>query len=79
MLSNNSMEKNEMTAAPRPIPHLRAAGVSLVVDLSHPAPAVLHWGRDLGDVPQSTLEALRDTAETARLHNAPDSARRSAR
>jgi len=58
------------------IHHLRAAGVSLVLDLSRDAPAVLHWGGDLGPLPESALESLRLTAQTALLHNAPDLARR---
>ena len=40
--------------------HLRAAGVSLVLDTSGGRlPRVLHWGADLGDVPAAELEALR--------------------
>lgn len=43
------------------IVHLRAAGVSLVLDTSGPAlPRVLHWGGDLGDVTARDLAALPD-------------------
>ncbi len=65
-----------MSSAPHRMSHLRAAGVSLVVDTDSEAPSILHWGRDLGALSQEALEALRLTASTARLHNAPDAARR---
>ena len=49
-----------MTAPATDLLHLRAAGVSLVLDCSgHLLPRVLHWGADLGDVPGSELDALR--------------------
>ncbi len=38
--------------------HLRAAGVSVVVDLRAGVPAILHWGADLGDVDADDLDAL---------------------
>jgi alpha-galactosidase len=75
-MSNNSTEKDAMSSAPHRIHHLRAAGVSLVIDLTAGVPSVLHWGRDLGSVAEGDLEALRLTAGTALLHNAPDRARR---
>ncbi|MCS5735281.1 alpha-galactosidase [Herbiconiux daphne] len=56
--------------------HLRASGVSLVVDTAGGRAEILHWGRDLGELDERALDALRATAGTARLHNAPDSARR---
>ena len=38
--------------------HLRAAGVSLFLDARGTAvPAVLHWGRDLGDLDPAALAA----------------------
>jgi alpha-galactosidase len=41
------------------IHHLRAAGVSLLVDARGTAmPAVLHWGRDLGDLTADQAEAV---------------------
>ncbi|MCS5497758.1 alpha-galactosidase [Cnuibacter physcomitrellae] len=70
------MEKTRMRPSPHRLTHLRAAGVSLVVDIGSDAPAVLHWGRDLGDLSEESLEALRLTDSTARLHNAPDLPRR---
>lgn len=40
--------------------HLRAAGVSLLLDVEGDRlPRVLHWGADLGDVPGGELAALR--------------------
>jgi alpha-galactosidase len=40
--------------------HLRAGGVSLVLDVAGDRlPRVLHWGADLGDAPASELETLR--------------------
>ncbi|GEK22726.1 alpha-galactosidase [Cellulomonas xylanilytica] len=49
------------TAAPSPdVLHLRAEGVSLVVDLSGGTlPRILHWGRDLGDLDAAGLDAAR--------------------
>ncbi|WP_265520332.1 alpha-galactosidase [Oerskovia flava] len=39
--------------------HLRAAGVSLVLDTRGPLlPRVLHWGADLGDVPDAELDEV---------------------
>ena len=65
-----------MSPAPHRLTHLRAAGVSLVVDTTGGIPSVLHWGRDLGPLTEVALEALRLTAQTAALHNAPDIPRR---
>ena len=65
-----------MSAASPRLTHLRASGVSLVLDLSDGVPSVLHWGNDLGELSPSALEALSLTAQTAVLHNAPDVARR---
>ena len=45
--------------------HLRAAGVSLVLDLAAGLPRVLHWGADLGDLPGAALDALRLAARSA--------------
>jgi len=46
--------------------HLRAAGVSLVVDAVPPGlPRVLHWGRDLGDLTAESLVAFRDASTPA--------------
>jgi alpha-galactosidase len=54
---------------------LRADGVAVVVDLSGPVPAVLHWGQDLGPLSQADLEALRESGRTAHGPNTPDSER----
>lgn len=49
-----------MTTAAPDLLHLRAAGVSLVLDVSGDLlPRVLHWGADLGDVSQAELVELR--------------------
>jgi alpha-galactosidase len=56
--------------------HLRAAGVSLVLDLGGPLPSVLHWGGDLGDLSPADLETVREGGGAARLANSPDSPRR---
>ncbi|WP_211247560.1 alpha-galactosidase [Cryptosporangium arvum] len=59
-----------------PIALLRAAGVSLVLDLAGPVPAVLHWGADLGELDRADLEALRLTGVTEVPHNSPEVPRR---
>ncbi|MFJ5102139.1 alpha-galactosidase [Streptomyces sp. NPDC088554] len=56
--------------------HLRAAGVSFVVELLDPLPRVLHWGEDLGELTDEDLAALALTAEGAVLNNALDEPRR---
>jgi len=38
--------------------HLRAAGVSLVIEVRGGLPAVVHWGHDLGDLGPDDLAAL---------------------
>lgn len=58
------------------IVQLRAAGVSLVLDLAWPVPSVLHWGADLGELDTVELEALRAAATIEVPNNAPDLARR---
>ncbi len=46
--------------------HLRAAGVSLVLDArGASAPTVVHWGSDLGDLDANVLAALADAAVPA--------------
>jgi alpha-galactosidase len=48
------------------IHHLRAAGVSLVLDSrGAAAPAVVHWGRDLGALSDEQLEMLADAVTPA--------------
>ena len=43
--------------------HLRAAGVSLVLDARGPSlPRVLHWGADLGDLSDADLASLATVA-----------------
>ena len=46
--------------------HLRAAGSSLLLDArGRRVPAVVHWGRDLGDLDQGALAALTDAVVPA--------------
>ena len=48
------------------IHHLRAAGVSFVLDArGTAAPAVMHWGRDLGALSEVDLHALAEATEPA--------------
>ncbi|MGI4896275.1 MAG: alpha-galactosidase [Janthinobacterium lividum] len=50
--------------------HLRAAGVSLVLEVAVDAlPAVVHWGGDLGDVSAAVLADLVVSGRTARANN----------
>ncbi len=47
------------TAVPSALLHLRASGVSLVLDLTEGRlPAVVHWGADLGDTTAADLATL---------------------
>ncbi|MBO3103873.1 alpha-galactosidase [Cellulomonas fengjieae] len=51
-----------MTAAddaPTDLVHLRASGVSVVVDLAGALPRILHWGSDLGALDATGLAAVR--------------------
>lgn len=53
--------------------HLRASGVSLVLDCRAPRlPRVLHWGQDLGDLRADDLLALAAAAAPAVVPNALD-------
>ncbi|PZG18164.1 alpha-galactosidase [Nonomuraea aridisoli] len=54
---------------------LRAAGVSLVLQVVEPIPRILHWGADLGDLDAAARSALALTSVPATLNNAPDDAR----
>ena len=54
---------------------LRAAGVSLVLDLVGVMPQVLHWGADLGDLGPEGVDALRESGVTARVANSPETPR----
>lgn len=55
--------------------HLRAAGVSFVVELRAPLPRILHWGEDLGELTDEGLAALGLTADGVALNNSLDEAR----
>ncbi len=53
--------------------HLRAAGVSIVLDCRGPRlPRVVHWGADLGDLDRNTLENLVLADVPAVVSNVPD-------
>lgn len=61
--------KTPINAAAEGLVHMRAAGVSLVLDLRGSGlPAVLHWGADLGDLTQEELSRL---AEAVTMPNMP--------
>ena len=50
--------------------HLRAAGVSLVVDVhATSTPTLVHWGADLGELSESALADLVTSGRTARANN----------
>jgi len=57
--------------------HLRAGGVSLVLDLPAAGPpAVLHWGADLGPLDGAALRALATALAPVAVNNGPDVAAR---
>lgn len=61
------------TADPTRLVHLRAAGVSLVLDASGDrSPAALHWGGDLDPLTAGDAEALAEVTTTPIAHNAID-------
>ncbi|MET7648386.1 alpha-galactosidase [Streptomyces sp. NPDC005426] len=64
-----------MTRSTTRIAHLRAAGVSFVVELRTPLPRVLHWGEDLGELTDDALASLALSADAASLHCALDEPR----
>ncbi|QCO98102.1 alpha-galactosidase [Arthrobacter sp. 24S4-2] len=64
-----------MPQSPLNIAYMRAAGVSLAIDLASQVPRILHWGADLGEMDGPALQSLRLTAGTSVLNNAPDTPR----
>ncbi|GAA3634966.1 alpha-galactosidase [Microbacterium awajiense] len=53
--------------------HLRGGGTSVVVDLrTRPAPAIVHWGEDLGDLPPDVVRGLADGARPQRVSGGLD-------
>ncbi len=53
--------------------HLRAAGVSVVIDCRGPRlPRIVHWGADLGDLDRTTLDNLVRADVQAVVSNVPD-------
>jgi alpha-galactosidase len=64
-----------MPQSPLNIAYMRAAGVSLAIDLAGLVPRILHWGADLGEMDGPALQSLRLTAGTSVLNNAPDTPR----
>ncbi|MDQ0913525.1 alpha-galactosidase [Streptomyces canus] len=66
-------------AAAEGIIHLRAAGVSLVLDLrGNGLPAVLHWGADLGDLSRQDLHRLAEAVTMPPIAGFPDAVPRAA-
>ncbi|MFD0789432.1 alpha-galactosidase [Microbacterium insulae] len=60
-------------SAPAGILHLRRGGTSVVIDLAaHPAPAIVHWGEDLGVVSESVLRGLAEAAHPQRVSGGLD-------
>ncbi len=47
---DRSTESNPEEASIAPFVHIRGGGVSVVADTSGGVPAIIHWGRDLGDI-----------------------------
>ncbi len=58
--------------SPQPVIHLRAAGVSFVLDTMAPIPRVLHWGTDLGALEPADLLALSAASSAANGDQQPD-------
>jgi len=55
----NFSDSGEPTEFAAPVQHLRAGGVSIVLDLMDGLlPRIVHWGADLGDLPAGQLAAL---------------------
>jgi alpha-galactosidase len=62
-----------MTHTPSALIHLRAAGVSLLLDATEGRlPAVLHWGADLGELRPDDAVALAIAAVPPRVNNTVD-------
>lgn len=56
-----------------PAVHLRAGGTSVVVDLTaHPAPAIIHWGPDLGALGADVLSSMVIAARPQRVSGGID-------
>ncbi|WP_285137766.1 alpha-galactosidase [Microbacterium sp. lyk4-40-TSB-66] len=56
-----------------PVVHLRAGGTSVVVDLAaHPAPAIIHWGPDLGVLGMDALTSMAVAARPQRVSGGID-------
>ena len=56
--------------------HLRASGVSLVLEVRGGLPAVVHWGHDLGDLGPDDLAALAAVGVPSTVPNDLDEAAR---
>jgi alpha-galactosidase len=53
--------------------HLRAGGVSLIVDARGPRlPRVIYWGCDLGEISGEVLESLVTVGVAPRVSSVPD-------
>ncbi len=59
--------------SPEHLRHLRAAGVSIVLDETPPyLPVIVHWGADLGDLDQEALSQVLDASRRQAVSNQPD-------
>lgn len=68
---------SEINAEPLPVVHLRRGGTSVVVDLGAvPNPVILHWGADLGDLDQQSLDSLAVAARSQRVSGGLDTSAR---
>lgn len=52
-----------------PVVYLRGGRASILFEMSHPRPRVLHWGEDLGPLSESDRSAIRDGAIPLVTHN----------
>ena len=63
----------KVPAVPSGVYHLRAAGVSLLIDATPPhLPRIVHWGQDLGDCTPDELAAVIAASRRPVVANQPD-------
>lgn len=72
-----SQAQSTPTAPVGDVAHLRSGGTSVVVDLAaQPHPAIVHWGEDLGDASERTLQSLAIAARQQRVSGGLDTTAR---
>lgn len=54
---------------------LRGQNACVLVELSHPVPRILHWGRNLGELSTDELDAVRHSSIPSATHNSTDDPR----